>query len=135
MSSGGIFSRLPLVGEVLGGRRKNKVSVYASLQDGSIRDKIFYGDVEVFRTRKDEFAGQVRRRVEALIGRGDMQVFLSSEYADICTFMSKNPDATIKILRDISEETAERKEIVRKILRKLSHSQNEVIRTYAFREL
>lgn len=121
------------VGDKLSKEKKGKVSVYADLKNGSISNSLFYGDVEVFRVSKG--GRRVRRHVNALIGKGDMQILLSREYAAICSLMEENPSATIEELRKIADETDESKEIVKKILRKLSHSQDEVIRTYAFNEL
>ncbi|GEM_PF-4963460 len=131
----GIFSKIPIIGDVVC-RRSRKVSLYASLQKGSISDRLFVGDIEVFKaqlTAKRE--STIRKHIHALIGKGDMQVFLSPEYADVCKLMSENPEETIAELRKVAEETAESKEIVKKILRRLSHSQDEAVRAYAFNEL
>ncbi|MEM3364503.1 MAG: hypothetical protein QXS93_03270 [Candidatus Micrarchaeia archaeon] len=128
-----VFEGIPIIGNIFrAGRRK--VSVYTDLSEGSISNKMFYGDMEIFRVKEPD-TQHIRMLVHALKGKGDMEVFLSSEYADICKAASKNPEQTIAELKKIAEETEESKEVVRKILRKLSHSQDEVIRTYAFNEL
>lgn len=115
-------------------REKKEVSVYTSLNEGSISNNLFYGDMEIFKV-KEKSSPAIRKCISALKGKGDMEVFLSSEYAELCKIMAKSPEATVSELRKISEETEESREVVKKILRKLSHSQDEVIRTYAFNEL
>lgn len=132
VGKGNVFSNMPIIGDF--GKRKRKVSLYANLRDGSIRDALSYGDIEVFRAQccqPQAVAGHVR----ALAGKGDMQVLLSSEYAAIRSLMSKDPEGTIGQLREASKDSDESREIVKKILRRLSHSQDEVIRTFAFNEL
>ena len=128
-----VFAGIPIIGNMLA-KDKKEVSVYTNLNEGSISNKLFYGDMEIFRV-KERNAASVRRLVNTLKGKGDMEVFLSSEYAEICKVMEKNPDATILELKKMGGETLESKEVVKKILRKLSHSQDEVVRTYAFNEL
>lgn len=128
-----VFARIPLLGNILA-REEREVSVYADLGEGSISNKLFYGDMEIFRVKGRDSAN-IRRLVNSLKGKGDMEVFLSSEYAEICKAVAKNPEATISELKKMGAETAESREVVKKILRKLSHSQDEVVRTYAFNEL
>jgi hypothetical protein len=128
-----VFARIPLLGNILA-REEREVSVYADLGEGSISNKLFYGDMEIFRVKERDSAN-IRRLVNSLKGKGDMEVFLSSEYAEICKAVAKNPEATISELKKMGAETAESREVVKKILRKLSHSQDEVVRTYAFNEL
>ena len=128
-----VFARIPLLGNILA-REEREVSVYADLGEGSISNKLFYGDMEIFRVKGHDSAN-IRRLVNSLKGKGDMEVFLSSEYAEICKAVAKNPEATISELKKMGAETAESREVVKKILRKLSHSQDEVVRTYAFNEL
>ncbi len=130
-----IFLKLARFGRsMLRGKGPRKLSVYADLKDGSIRDRMFYGDMEVFSANAGR-QNTLRKHVLALIGKGDMQILLSPQYSAICSIMAKDPENTVKELREIADETAESREIVKKLLRKFSHSKDEVVRTYAFNEL
>lgn len=130
-----IFLRIAQAGkDIIKKGRNRKLSVYANLNNGSIKDSIFYGDIEVF-SAKSSITSPLKKHVLSLAGKGDMQILLSPQYSAICSIMMRDPKNTVKELKKIGEETSELKEVVRKLLRKFSHSKDEVIRTYAFNEL
>ncbi|MHA1859565.1 MAG: hypothetical protein ACTSVF_00470 [Candidatus Asgardarchaeia archaeon] len=114
-------------------RITRRIHLRGSLEEGSIKNRFFYGEMEVLRVREDQ--NPLKKYIIPLIGRNDVEILESEEYMKIKEFIQRSPKEASKHLEDIRAETAEAAETIQRILRKIAHSEDEVLRTFAFREL
>ncbi len=93
---------------------------------------LFYGDVEIYRASRIE---EVKGFLVAMKGLSDTKVLLSKEYQSLRKMANEDPEEIIRDLKSIRENYPELAPVIRVLLRKFAHSENEALRTFAFGEL